>query len=178
MSNLGKWDRWHSLVGEEPEPFGLSVTYELGAEWLAVCATVEDWGCGRGWMRRLIHADRYRGIDGSKTPFADVIADLATYRSQAGGVFIRHVLEHDYRWPAILDNALASAQERLFLAVFTPLADQTHQIAFADDPGVPDLAFRLDDLTGPVDAAGFAWTVETLETPTQYGAETVLRCKR
>lgn len=178
MSNLGKWNRWHALIGDEPAPFGLSITYQLGADWLAGCKTVQDFGCGRGWMRKLIPAERYMGIDGSRTPFADVIADLAEYRSQAAGVFIRHVLEHNTQWPAILDNALATATERLFVAIFTPLSDVTHQITFAPDPGVPDISFRLADLTDRIDAAGFGWTTETLETPTQYGAETVLRCKR
>jgi hypothetical protein len=178
LSNLGKWDRWHALIGDEPAPFGLSVTYELGAQWLAGCDRIEDWGCGRGWLSRLIPPDRYCGIDGSRTPFADVIADLAVYRSTVPGVFIRHVLEHNRQWAEILDNALASATERLFVAIFTPLAERTLQIAFASDLGVPDISFRLADLTDRIDAAGFGWTAETLETPTQYGVETVPRCKR
>lgn len=178
MSNLGKWDRWHSLIGDEPAPFGLSVTYQLGADWLADCGLVADWGCGRGWMRKLIPPERYRGIDGSQTPFADEIADLAAYRAETPGVFVRHVLEHNRQWAAVVDNALASATQRLFLAVFTPLADHTHEITFAPDPGVPDISFRLGDLTDRVETAGMAWTAETLETPTQYGVETVLRCKR
>lgn len=177
-TNLGKWDRWYSFLGDTPQPYGDTATYKMGAEWLAECALVEDWGCGKGWLRQLVPADRYRGIDGSQTPFADDIADLAAYRSQVPGVFLRHVLEHDYRWQSILDNALASAQKRLFLAVFTPLADRTHPVAFAADPGVPDISFCLDDLTSRIAAAGFVWSAETLVTQTQYGVETVLRCER
>lgn len=177
MGNLGKWDRWYADL-DEPQPYGDTVTYQIGADWLAGCSLVEDWGCGKGWMRRLIPDDRYRGVDGSRTPFADVIADLAVYRSDVAGVFIRHVLEHNYGWKKVLDGALMSARERLCLVLFTPLADQTGEIAFAADPGVPDIAFRLDDLTTRIEIAGFCWTVETLPTATQYGVETVLRCER
>lgn len=176
-TNLGKWDRWYTDV-DEPETYGDATTYRLGTDWLADCELVEDWGAGKGGLRLFIPAERYRGVDGSQTPFADVIADLTAYRSDVPGVFLRHVLEHNDDWAPILDNALASARQRLFLALFTPLAEQTHQIGYADDPGVPDISFRLGDLTARIEAAGFAWTAETLPTDTQYGTETVLRCHR
>lgn len=178
VTNVGRWNAWYGVGLDEPQPYGDTLTYEVGAAWLADCAMVEDWGAGKGWLRTLIPPERYRGIDGSATPFADTIADLAFYRSRVPGVFIRHVLEHDPRWSAILGNALASATERMFLAVFTPLAAKTGPIAYNDHIGVPDIAFALDDLTAPIAAAGFAWTLETLPTATQYGAETVLRCER
>lgn len=179
-TNLGRWDRWYGLLDPDvPEPFGQSDTYALGAAWLADCGLVEDWGCGKGWMRHLIPSHRYRGLDGSATPFADEIVDLATYTSTVPGIFLRHVLEHDERWAAIWANALASAQYRLFAVLFTPLADhETHRIAFAADPGVPDISFHLPDLVRPALAAGFDLGVETMPSPTQYGVETILRCSR
>jgi len=160
----------------EPEPYGDTTTYQLGADWLADCPLVEDWGCGKGWLRTFIPADRYRGIDGSVSLFVDEVADLAVYRSEVAGVFIRHVLEHDYRWPAILDNAAASAQERLVVILFTPPADTTHEIAYAADPGVPDIAFCLEDLTDRLE--GFTWNTAQYETATQYGIETVILAER
>lgn len=181
-SAAGLWNRWYGLLDpKRAEPYGDSVTYRLAADWVADCPLVEDWGTGKGWMRRFIPRHRYRGIDGSDTPFADRIADLTIYRSNVPAVVIRHVLEHERRWRDVLDNALASARRRLFIALFTPLAsaeDGTHEIAFAEDPGVPDLSFYLPDLTGPIEAAGFNVEVESLTTPTQYGMETVLRCAR
>lgn len=174
---LGKWDTW--FVGiEAPEFFGDTTTYALGAEWLADCDVVEDWGCGKGGLRTLIPATRYRGIDGSQTPFADITTDLTTYHSNVCGVFIRHVLEHNFEWSTILRNACRSAQRRFFLAIFTPPADHTHQIAWNDDPGVPDLAFNPTYLTNLIDSYGFNVATEQLATQTQYGVETVFRAKR
>lgn len=173
--NVGLWDRWYAGLAD-PQPYGDDTTYLLGAEFLADCPLVEDWGCGKGWFRTFTNPDRYRGVDGSCTPFADVIADLATYRSVVPGVFMRHVLEHDYRWADILENAAASATDRLVVVLFTPLGDTTREIAFAPDPGVPDISFRLDDILDRLEA--FTVDVETLTTATQYGTETILRCTR
>lgn len=170
VTNVGKWDAWFASV-TEPEPFGKSVTYELGAAWLAGCSVVADWGCGKGWLRNHIDPYRYRGIDGSRSPFTDEIVDLADYRSEVPGIFMRHVLEHDYRWKQILDNAVASFTERMVLIVFTPMSEWTHELIFASDPGVPDISFAVGDLTERFGDA--IWTMEQLETPTQYGVETV-----
>lgn len=176
MSVIGKWAVWNA--SDEPAPYGKSLdTYEAGAQWLADCALVEDWGCGRGFMTTLIPPERYRGVDGA-SPFAAVVADLTSYRSDVDGVFLRHVLEHNDNWRAILDNAVSSARVRLFIAVFTPLAETTHRISYAPNPGCPDISFALADLVGPISAAGFECDVEILTTDTQYGTETVLRCKR
>jgi len=77
---------------------------------------------------------------------------------------------------AILTNAAGSAQKRLFVALFTPLTSETQQIAYADNPGAPDISFCIDDLLEVL--AGWDVDVETMNSPTQYGVETLLRCKR
>lgn len=174
MSNAGKWDRWYAGLNE-PQSYGSSQTYAIGADFLVDCDTVEDWGCGKGFMRTLIDPKRYRGIDGSRTPFADEVVDLVGYRSSVDGVFMRHVLEHDWRWAQILTNAAESAQRKLVLVLFTPLTDTTHEMAWNEDPGVPDISFALDDLL--VHLGRFVVVVEHLETATQYGVETVLLCE-
>ena len=101
------------------------MTYGIAAEFLRDCSFVEDWGCGMGWMRTLVSPERYRGIDGTKTPFSDAVVDLVKYRSKVSAVFMRHVLEHNYRWADILDNALASFKEAL--------AIEAHRSITADD---------------------------------------------
>lgn len=175
-TNVGKWDRWFGLLGDDPEPFGLTETYALAAAWVTPCEWVADWGCGKGWMRRHIEPGRYHGVDGSRSPFADEIADLADYHQEAPGIVLRHVLEHDYRWEMILANACACFMQRLVLVVFTPLVGSTREIAFAPDPGVPDIAFSLADIGRHLDP--FEWWHETLTTASQYGTETIFYVER
>jgi hypothetical protein len=178
-SNVGRWDRIYSLPGtEDPAPYADTATYRMGAEWLARCPLIEDWGCGKGWLRTLVAPDRYRGIDGSRTPHADVVADLADYRSQVPGVFMRHVLEHDFRWKRILDNALDSFSDRMALILFTPFGDETRDIEWEDPPGVPNLSFRLDDLAERIDVTGASWDLETVESAAKYKVEHVFRIAR
>lgn len=175
--NLGKWNRWYSLLGTDVEPYGDSATYAMAAAHVAECETVEDWGCGKGWMRRHIPGDRYTGIDGSASPFADVIADLAEYRSTCDAVIIRHVLEHEPRWADIVTNAAASARSAIAIVLFTPTLSATQEIAWNDDPGVPDIAFNVADITNLL--VGWRCTVETIDSPlTQYGVETFIGATR
>lgn len=173
-TNAGLWDKWYAGL-TEPEPYADTPTYLLGAEWLADCELVEDWGCGKGWLRTL-RPDGYRGVDGSHSPFADEVADLTEYRSEVPGIFMRHVLEHNPEWEKVLDNALASFTERMALILFTPLASETHDLEWEDPPGVPNLSFRLEDLTERMNCEV---TMESVDSPVKYGGpETVLRLCR
>ena len=181
MSNVDKWNRWYHIGLErgEPQPYGDPTTYKLGADFLADCDTVEDWGCGKGYLTNFIDPGRYRGIDGSNTPFADAVEDLAHYRPPRDpeGIFMRHVIEHDYRWRTILQNAVDSATKKLVLILFTPIADPavgTHEISFVP-PGVPNLSFALTDLDDIIEPK-FDVTWEELETNTEFGCEFVAYC--
>ncbi len=113
MSNVGLWHDWNA--GADPAPYSDSLTYELGAQFLESCSLVEDWGCGRGWMKQRVEAlgCSYRGVDGSPSPFASIWADLVHYHSVVPGIFMRHVLEHNRDWPEILDNAVGSFTRRM-----------------------------------------------------------------
>ena len=133
---------------------------------------MEDWGCGRGGFRRFCVSDRYTGIDGSRAPFTDRIADLRAYRSLAPGVLLRHVLEHDHQWPAILDNAVASFQRKLCLILFTPFSEETRIIADNRALGVdvPDISFARGDIEKHF--TGLTWRlIADIPSRTQYGAE-------
>lgn len=176
-TNLGRWNRWYDLVDpEQPEPYGDSPSYQLAADFVAGL-DVADWGCGKGWMRNLIPADRYVGIDGSHSPFADIIADLADYTTPSPAIVMRHVLEHDRRWRQILRNAAGAAEQRLVVVLFTPLRRVTREIARNSMIGVPDISFNIDDITAEL--GDFDVTVDTFESPaTQYRTETMIYAER
>lgn len=176
MSNLGKWDKSYAGL-TEPAPYGDTESYRLGAEFLADCETVEDWGCGLGWFRRF-RSGAYLGIDGSASPFADRVADLETYRSDADGIFMRHVLEHNYAWRAILDNALASFRRKMVLAIFTPWSEgETRELRFVERVGVPDITFRQAEIEAMLH--GLEWELRELRSSEViYGGEHVFLINR
>src|SRR5665213_2393727 len=140
QTNAGKWDRSYArLKGDGAEgvktKYGAATTYQIAGAFLAGCAEVEDWGCGRATFRPYC-AGTYIGVDGSRTPYADKIAELGTYRSSVDGILLRHVLEHNYNWPKVLDAAVASFRKRLCVVLFTPFADTTRELAHNGSYGV------------------------------------------
>lgn len=176
MSNLNKWNEWYVGI-ENPEPYGDTETYQMGAAFLWNCETVEDWGCGKGWFRNF-RKDGYIGIDGTWSKFADRHEDLEEYRSHPEGIFMRHVLEHNYGWEKVLDNALASFTKKMFLVLFTPLVEKTKQIDFIESVGVPDIAFNEYDIIARF-PDNVAWSMETIESAgTAYGEETIFRLSK
>ena len=179
----GRWDRAYCRVpaGAAPAPYADTITYQRGAEWLAGCAQVEDWGCGLGFLRHFVEPERYRGIDGSHSPFADEVADLAQYRSSVEGIFMRHVLEHNRDWAMVLDNAVASFTRRMALILFTPMGEVTRQIAPWDNgpdyPGVPNISFSHEDLTARFGPAAFTFA-DISPSGTFYGCERIYYLER
>lgn len=175
MSNVGLWNRWYSgLRKNDPQPYGDTVTYQLAADWLKDCAIIEDWGAGKGWFSKFVPEGNYRGIDGSHSPFADEIVDLVTYRSEVPGLLMRHVIEHNYEWKTLLINALESFTERMVLILFTPLVEETHEIYYNVDPGVPDISFAEKDLLELFQETGVTLNrKETVSNHTNYGEETI-----
>jgi hypothetical protein len=134
---------------------------------------VEDWGCGLMMFRNFCRGE-YVGIDGSESGANPVIHDLAEYRSDTPGLHMRHVLEHDYRWADILDNALNSFTERMTLILFTPIKDETQDVGYTYEIDVPDIAFKESDIVKRFDTVpGISWTKEHLRTGTWYGEETL-----
>ncbi len=171
---MDKWNgSYHKL--KEREPYGDTITYQYGAIWLTGCETVEDWGCGAGWFETFCKAPNYIGIDGSDTPFLTKKADLVLYKSDVDGIFMRHILEHNYEWKTILYNALESFRKRMCLILFTPLVDTTRVIA--TNPGyghVPDISFSMRELEDIFKYHGVKYSYETIKSETQYGEETVI----
>lgn len=115
MSNLGKWQPWYKDM-KERRSYGDALTYRMAANFLGVCDTVDDWGCGGGAFKTYLPSDvSYYGIDGTNNPFVSEIADLVDFKKRAEGILLRHVLEHNNQWKQILQNALESFEKRFCL---------------------------------------------------------------
>ena len=158
--------------------YGGDESYTLAAQWVEGCAHVEDWGCGKGYLRNFIPPERYRGVDGTSSKFSDEVADLTEYASSVEGIVLRHVLEHEHSWDRILTNALASCTQRLFIALFTPLQDKTTVLFTEPDyENVPVIGFRLEDITDRLSEMT-KYTVDTILSDTAFGEETLIRVER
>lgn len=171
MSNFNKWNGWYSGL-KNVEPYGLTSSYRVGAEFLFDCETVEDWGCGKGWFRTVVNSEtKYIGLDGSHNKFVDKHVDLESYISNVEGVFMRHVLEHNYGWENVLSNALKSFTKKMVLIIFTPWSEsETKQIGFTDSVGVPDLSFSKKDIEKYINNLNFQY-IEINSPETFYGIE-------
>jgi SAM-dependent methyltransferase len=167
---VGRWQYGNAA----PFAYGDDVTYRKGMAFLDGHGTIEDWGAGTGYARRFVTQSDYRAIDGSPSLEIDRVVDLRTYHSEPDCIFMRHVLEHNPDWRAILENALRSFRRRMVVVVFTPFAAETHEIASWH--GIPDLAFRKEDLVAHFD--GLAWHEETVATNTEYLREHVFYLER
>lgn len=143
-SNVGKWnERYKNLNPAAPEAYGDQITYEIAAQFLSDCVTIEDWGCGSGGF--LKYRPDAIGVDGSDTVFAKKkFIDLRNYTSDPDGIHLRHVLEHDNGWKEILANALASAKKKLLITMFVvPTEGTTKVVAQGGATGVSDEVITL-----------------------------------
>jgi len=179
-SRVGLWDSWYGSDSDgDARMYGEATTARLAGKWLDVptIRTVEDWGCGHGGFRNYLGKHQsYIGIDGSKSRFASVIADLTLYRSTADAIHIRHVLEHNPCWRKILANVLASFTQRAVITLFTPFAES--EVALARYPNfngtgveMVDLSLPEGDFMGALSAGGVHFRQKTLKTKTQYKVE-------
>jgi hypothetical protein len=173
-SNVGKWDSWYRdlSLGEDAPLYGDATTYLMAAAFFADVKEVEDWGCGRGGFRRFCLSERYIGVDGSKTPYAEKVVDLCTYKSTAEGILLRHVLEHNNEWARILSGALISFQRKLCIILFTPFAAETKQINYTPGLDVPDISFKQSDIEQHFSEVSWK-LLKGIKTETQYGIEHV-----
>lgn len=146
-TNLNKWN-YSKLTSENYRFYGKKLTYQLGNDFLKDCDIVEDWGSGGGGFLSF-RADAV-GVDGSASPFTKKHADLVTYKSICDGIFMRHVLEHNYEWKNILDNALNSFTKKMCLITFIPFSYKTTLISFAKNK-VPNLSLGFEEFLSVID---------------------------
>lgn len=181
MGNVGAWDSHHGAL-DAPKAYGSS-SYANIARLVEHCDVVADWGCGGGALRAFLRPDQtYVGVDGSKSPYATVRADLEEYHEPSCAVVLRHVLEHNDRWLRVLNNAVEAFTDQLVIVLFTPLVDETRVMFREPDyHNVPVIAFNVDDLTDAIPSSpSLQYTVDR-EVPspdTAFGAETYINAFR
>lgn len=176
---MDKWNNWYKNIKIDDIgsfKYGDTITYELGYNFLKSCNKIEDWGCGIGGFKRFIKDKdniEYVGVDGSITPFANIKADLTTYSSNTDGIFMRHILEHNYEWKKILNNACNSFNKKMCLILFTDFSDNTGEIAHNLKHGVdvPDLSFNKNELIEIFEKYNIKYKLQTLNTNTGYNIE-------
>ncbi len=176
ISNFGKWTQKYKNISDIGT-YADETSYLLAADFLADVDTIEDWGCGSGGFRLFCRSSSYVGVDGSESPFVDKIADLSTYSSNAEGILLRHVLEHNPGWTQILNNALRSFRKKLCIVIFTPFLEETQVIEYYEGMDVVDIAFRRSDLTKHFEELRWS-SDENLETQSQYGVEHIFYIQR
>jgi hypothetical protein len=197
--------KWPHHVGCQPAPYGDEASYCAGAEWLKGLSRVDDRGCGLAWFERVMWkvdpACYVANLDGSGGPGSNrQIVDLAQYVSPLSGVpgiFMRHVLEHNHEWKAVLECACKSFTKRMFLVLFTPLCPECdpgpHDLYAAkfnpahcptcppDHPGSRYVAwsFRESDITNILKSHDLKWTRETILSPkVEFNLEHLFRIER
>ena len=133
------------VTGLQHPLYGALDTYERVAAWVRACPTVDDWGGGTGYLGTLLPATtRYRVIDGTVQVSEQVLADLTTFGESADGIVLRHVLELNTNWRAILSAAVRLFRRRMAVVTFTPDAFETGAVKVKS--GWPVFHFAPDDL--------------------------------
>lgn len=161
---LGKW-----IYGASPSfPYGDETSYQKAISFLDGPYILEDWGCGVAWARKFVTRARYIGLDGSWSLHCDQIVDLRKYRSEAAAILMRHLLDHNWDWELILENALASYKKKLCIIFFTPWGESTRSIGTSFET-IPDISFKKDEVLEKL--RGHSYTEESIQSATQYGIE-------
>ena len=193
FSKIGAWnviyknkqyysDKKNRKIYDDPK------TATMAADWLAVpdIIQIEDWGCGPGGFEMFLAKwQTYIGIDGSDTPAANKIVDLAKYVSKVDAIHLRHVLEHNQMWESILRNFLQSFTKRGVITIFTPFKESTsihNTYKNWKNTGIDmiDITFSWDDIKKVIDEDSSITykTFFNVPTKTEYGVENVILLKK
>jgi hypothetical protein len=177
-SNVGKWNGWYSKLDNKPMFYGNTITYQLGYEFLNDCEIVEDWGTGGGGFKD--YRKNAIGVDGSDTPFADKkFIDLTNYISNCDGIYMRHVLEHNYEWQKILNNAIKSATKKVCVVMFIPFSEDDTKLLRNNSIDVPDLSISKAEFYNIIKQyPNIQYESVEYVTKTQYNYEQIIYIKK
>lgn len=154
-------------------------SYKKAAEFLG--DTVEDWGGGTGWARRYFK--NYKNIDGSKSKYCDIHADLVEYTSDCDNILMRQVLETIEEWEKVLDNVKKSFRKKFCLVIYTPFVEKTavgswHIPVKADgskmDGKLPEINFNKQDILDQFPESEYKVSHEEIKTNQGYGRDWIV----
>lgn len=138
---------WDYSKITSPTPYLGDESYQKAIAFLDGPGDLEDWGCGTCYAKKFVRIANYCGIDSSQSRFNDVTEDLTKRAFHPNYILLRHVLEHNYNWKDILQNALRLFKDRMCLIIFTPFNTAgTLEIAYHRDIRVPDLSFKKSSI--------------------------------
>ena len=145
-------DRWN-YAGLGQVQYGDEASYQAAADWLDWPGwIVEDWGCGCAFARRFFRHATYIGIDGSQNDYADICrVELDARFSKSDGLLMRHVLDHNEGWRAVLNRAASCCQRRMVIDLFIPFGPVTRIVDRTSPtemryPDIVNMQFRREDL--------------------------------
>ena len=176
---VGAWNNWYAKA-TKPLKMGHMETYREAIAFLDQPGfTIEDWGGGTGFARQLVRNGVYKVIDGSQNSIVEglIVDDLTTRRCTVDCIMIRHVLEHNENWQAILCNALASFTKRMALITFTPFAPGAETILSnkSRTPAWSERQLPLLVIEELIKASGSEWDVRQFGNPRPRLTEHVFR---
>jgi hypothetical protein len=117
--------------------------------WLDGHGDILDVGGGTGFAGRYATKSAYSVLDGSRSIVNEAEVDLVYAHFTVDCVLLRHVLEHNANWQAILLNVLEGFQKRAAIVTFlrlTPATTFSHnETGFIGYVGTPVPVFYLGE---------------------------------
>jgi len=171
-SMLNKWS--YGKVGQVCYSDPKQESYKKAAEFLG--DTVEDWGCGTGWVKKFFK--NYRGIDGSPSEFirSDEVTDFADYTSNVENILMREALEYNIEWKKVLENVKKSFRKKFCLIISTPFTEKTHVDRYYRD--IPEIRFKKQDILDMFPESEFNIKEEMIKTKHLYNQDWILYVER
>ena len=106
---MHEWNGWKE---SDPILLGNEETYKKAVKWLDGFGDIVDFGGGTGYAAKFVKRSHYSVMDGSFSRRVPAPVDLSYVRLETDCLLMRHVLEHNFNWTQILDNALKSFRDR------------------------------------------------------------------
>jgi hypothetical protein len=165
------WKDFMMTGSGDPVPFGDTISYEIGAKFIDGLPT-EDWGSGYGWFMK-VHTGPYTAVNNvSVMDVPEIVADLHVYKSSTPAIFLRAVLEHTTNWRSVLNNAIASATEKIVLVVTTPDGNDK-VIKYIQTTEIPDIALPWQEIDKMFLTSGWNIKKRVLETSSHNGIDAI-----